>query len=152
MCRFFVNYLSVSFPGVVFVVSFCSQWHCALCLIILDWRGWARDAQPPLSGSPSSHWRSGLVIVIRITISFSSFFQTNLQYSKNAHTNIRLVLSVLQFGGNLGNIASINHKCHFHQIYIHISLSTHTSGGRYIAKSVAYSWFGTIDSSLKHHF
>ena len=38
-------------------------------------------------------------------------------------------------GENFGNIASISQTHLFHKIYIHISLSTHTSGG--IAKPVA---------------
>ena len=39
-------------------------------------------------------------------------------------------------------IASISQTHPFHKFYIHISLSTHTSGG--IAKPVAFYWFVTI--------
>ena len=45
-------------------------------------------------------------------------------------------------GENFGNIASISQTYLFHKIYMHISLSTHTSGG--IAKPVAFYWFVTI--------
>jgi len=45
-------------------------------------------------------------------------------------------------GENFGNIASISQTHLFHKFYIHISLSTHTSGG--IAKPVAFYWFVTI--------
>ena len=45
-------------------------------------------------------------------------------------------------GENFGNIASISQTHLFYKFYIHISLSTHTSGG--IAKPVAYYWFVTI--------
>jgi len=40
------------------------------------------------------------------------------------------------------NIASISQTHHFHKLYIHISLSTHTPGG--IAKPVAFYWLVTI--------
>ena len=43
----------------------------------------------------------------------------------------------------LGNRASISQTHLFHKFYIHISLSTHTSGG--IAKPVAFDWFVFID-------
>ena len=43
---------------------------------------------------------------------------------------------------SFGNIASISQTHRFHKLYIHISLSTHTSGG--IAKLVAFYWLVTI--------
>ena len=47
-------------------------------------------------------------------------------------------------GENFGNIASmrISQTHLFHKFYIHISLSTQTSGS--IAKPVAFYWFVTI--------
>ena len=51
-------------------------------------------------------------------------------------------LKVEKRGENFGNIASISQTHLFHNFYIHISLSTHTSGG--IAKPVAFYWFVTI--------
>ena len=51
-------------------------------------------------------------------------------------------LKVGKRGENFGNIASISQTHLFHNFYIHISLSTHTSGG--IAKPVAFYWFVTI--------
>ena len=45
-------------------------------------------------------------------------------------------------GENFGNISSISQTHLFHKFYIHISLSTHTSGS--IAKPVAFYWFVTI--------
>ena len=53
-------------------------------------------------------------------------------------------------GQNFGNIASISQTHLFHKFYIHISLSTHTSGC--IAKPVAFYWFVTIVWSFKLHF
>ena len=53
-------------------------------------------------------------------------------------------------GWNFGNIASISQTHLFHIFYIHISLSTHTSGS--IAKPVAFYWFVTIVWSFKLHF
>ena len=59
-------------------------------------------------------------------------------------------LKVGKRGENFGNIASISQTHLFHKFYIHISLSTHTSGG--IAKPVAFYWFVTIVWSFKLHF
>ena len=51
-------------------------------------------------------------------------------------------LKVGKRGEKFENIASISQTHRFHNFYIHISLSTHTSGG--IAKPVAFYWFVTI--------
>ena len=49
-----------------------------------------------------------------------------------------------------GKIEPVYPATTFHKIYIHISLSTHTSGS--IAKPVAFYWFVTIVWSFKLHF
>ena len=59
-------------------------------------------------------------------------------------------LKEVKRGENFGNIASISQTHLFHKFYIHISLSTHTSGS--IAKPVAFYWFVTIVWSFKLHF
>ena len=50
----------------------------------------------------------------------------------------------------MGNRASISQTHLFHNFYIHISLSAHTSGS--IAKPVTFYWFVTIVWSFKLHF
>ena len=59
-------------------------------------------------------------------------------------------LKEVKRGEKFGNIASISQTHLFHKFYIHISLSTHTSGS--IAKPVAFYWFVTIVWSFKLHF
>ena len=59
-------------------------------------------------------------------------------------------LKEVKRGENFGNIASISQTHLFHKFYIHISLSTHTSGS--IAKPVAFYWFVLLSEVLNSIF
>ena len=127
----------------------------------------ALDFTSPKEGEGGGGSRVGYVLDVSPSITFLKVFlgqqiSTTISDSRKALLvllcklecfavcwGLKLCLAImymLNLGGkrgkNFGNIASISQTHLFHNFYIHISLSTHTSGG--IAKPVAFYWFVTI--------